>query len=117
MKPKVTQSIDEYISTFPEDVQPLLRQLRVTIKSAAPQATETISWQMPSFKLNGYLVHFAAYKNHIGFYPGTSAIDAFKEKLAVYKTSKGAIQFPLDKPLPLDLVTQIVHFRVKEQCS
>ncbi len=107
-------SIDEYIETMPVEIQTLLNQMRVTIKAAAPEATEKISYQMPTFFLNGNLVHFAAFKNHIGFYPVPSGIEAFKEELAKYKGSKGAVQFPLDQPLPLGLVTRIVKFRVAE---
>ncbi|MBE0653033.1 MAG: DUF1801 domain-containing protein [Bacteroidales bacterium] len=113
MRTSVT-SIDEYIRSFPPEIHRLLEQIRDTIKQAAPEAEEVINYAMPTFKLNGNLVHFAAYKNHIGFYPTPSGIEAFKEKLSVYKSSKGAVQFPLDKPLPLDLIKEIVKFRVKE---
>jgi uncharacterized protein YdhG (YjbR/CyaY superfamily) len=108
------KSIDEYIKSFPADIQETIQKLRKTIKEAAPEAKETISYQMPAFKLNGILVWFAMYKNHIGFYPRPSGIEAFKTELAPFKTSKGAIQFPLDKPIPYDLVKKIVVFRVKE---
>jgi uncharacterized protein YdhG (YjbR/CyaY superfamily) len=107
-------SIDEYITTFPEDVQATLQELRATIKAAAPDATEKISYQMPTFYLKGNLVHFAAFKNHIGFYPVPSAIEAFQDELSVYKRSKGAVQFPLDQPMPLDLISRLVKFRVEE---
>lgn len=107
-------SIDEYIATFPEAVQKILQELRATIKAAAPDAKEKISYQMPTFDLKGNLVHFAAFKNHIGFYPASSGIEAFKDDLAIYKSSKGAVQFPIDKLLPLELVTRIVQFRVDE---
>ena len=107
-------SIDEYISTFPEEVQEILNELRAVIKAAAPQAGEKISYQMPTFTLNGNLVHFAAYKKHIGFYPTPSGIDAFKDELSEYKGSKGAIQFPIEKPLPFELIRKIVTFRVDE---
>jgi uncharacterized protein YdhG (YjbR/CyaY superfamily) len=107
-------SIDEYITTFPEDVQETLQELRATIKAAAPDATEKISYQMPTFYLKGNLVHFAAFKNHIGFYPVPSAIEAFQDELSVYKRSKGAVQFPLDQPMPLDLISRLVKFRVEE---
>lgn len=113
MRTSVT-SIDEYIRSFPPEIQQLLEQIRDTVKHTAPEAEETINYAMPTFKLNGNLVHFAAYKNHIGFYPTPSGIEAYKEKLSVYKSSKGAVQFPLDKPLPLDLIKEIVMFRVKE---
>lgn len=108
------KSIDEYIKSFPANVQVILIKLRQTIREAAPNAEETISYQMPAFKLNGILVWFAVHKNHIGFYPKPSAIAAFKDELAPYKSSKGAAQFPLDKPIPYDLVNRIVIFRVKE---
>ncbi len=107
-------SIDEYIATFPEDVQKLLEEMRATIKAAAPEAVEKISYQMPTFYLKGNLVHFAAYKKHIGFYPVPSGIQAFQKELSVYKGAKGSVQFPIDKPLPLDLVSRIVRFRVAE---
>ncbi|WP_165022416.1 iron chaperone [Dysgonomonas sp. ZJ279] len=116
MKPEsiTPTNIDEYIATFPEYVQNMMQELRSTIQRAAPDATEKISWGMPTFYLNRNLVHFAAYKKHIGFYPGASAIELFKEKLDEYKTSKGAIQFSINKPLPVDLITQIVKYRVEE---
>jgi uncharacterized protein YdhG (YjbR/CyaY superfamily) len=108
------QTIDEYIKTFPKDIQKILESVRQTIKSVAPEAEEAISYQIPTFKLNGNLVHFAAYKNHIGFYPGSEAINVFKKEIASYKSSKGAIQFPIDKPMPLSLIKRIVMHRVKE---
>ncbi len=114
MKPSEVKSIDEYIAMFPENTRIVLRQLRVAIREAAPQAREAISYQMPTFKLNGNLVHFAAHKNHIGFYPTPSAIEAFKNRLSSYKTSKGAVQFPLNESLPLELVKEMVRFRVKQ---
>jgi len=107
-------TIDEYIAMFPADIQEKLQEIRRTIKAAAPEATEKISYQMPTFYLNGNLVHFAAFKNHIGFYPAPSGIEEFKEELAVYQSSKGAVRLPLDKPLPLDLITAIVKYRVTE---
>jgi uncharacterized protein YdhG (YjbR/CyaY superfamily) len=107
-------TINEYIAEFPEDVQKKLQEMRATIKAAAPAAQEKISYQMPTFYLNGNLVHFAAYSSHIGFYPAPSGIEAFKHELAGYKNSKGAVQFPINEPLPLDLVTKIVKFRVEE---
>ncbi len=110
-------TIDEYIASFSHETQAILEQLRQTIRKAAPDATEKISYQMPTFYLNGNLVHFAAYKNHIGFYPAPSGIVAFESELTKYKTSKGAIQFPLDKPLPLALVKKIVAFRVHENIA
>ncbi|MFV0417803.1 MAG: iron chaperone [Dysgonomonas sp.] len=111
---KIASSIDEYISGFPKEVQFLMHEIRSTIKKAAPQATEKISWAMPTFYLNGNIAHFAAHKKHIGFYPGAEAIENFKEELLTYKTSKGAIQFPLDKPLPLDLVTKIIKYNISK---
>lgn len=108
------QNIDSYIRTFPKDVQVLLQQLRETIQKAAPEAEETISYQMPTFTLNGNLVHFAAYKKHIGFYPAPSGLTEFQNEISKYKHSKGAVQFPLDQPLPLGLIERIVKFRVRE---
>jgi uncharacterized protein YdhG (YjbR/CyaY superfamily) len=111
------KTIDEYIQTFPEDIQSILQKMRETIHQAAPEAEEVISYQMPAFKLKGILVYFAAAKQHIGFYPTASGVEAFQKELASYKTSKGAIQFPLDKPIPYDLVEKIVKFRVKENLA
>ena len=112
---KQFKTIDEYIKTFPEDVQSILERMRQTIRKAAPEAVEAISYQMPTFKLNGKnLVFFAAFKNHIGFYPIPSGIKAFKKELSQYKGGKGSVQFPIDKPVPYDLVKKIVIFRVKE---
>jgi uncharacterized protein YdhG (YjbR/CyaY superfamily) len=111
------QTIDEYIAACPDEVQPLLQQIRQTIHAAAPDAQEAISYQMPTFKLHGNLVHFAAYKKHIGFYPVPSGIEAFKDELAGYASSKGAVQFPLNQPLPLDLISRIVTFRVAENLT
>jgi len=108
------KTIDEYIATFPKETQSLLKQIRATIKAAAPEAEEKISYQMPTFFLKGNLVHFAAFKNHIGFYPVPTGIEKFKKDLSIYKTTKGAVQFPLDKPLPLELITKIVKFRLAE---
>lgn len=111
---KKFETIDEYIETFPENVQDILQEMRRVIIKSAPEAEETISYGMPTFKLNGNLVHFAAYKNHIGFYPTPSGIETFKEELSHYKSSKGAVQFPIDEPVPLDIVEKIVIFRVNE---
>ena len=112
---KQFKTIDEYIKTFPEDVQGILEKMRQTIKKAAPEAVEAISYQIPTFKLNGKnLVHFAAYKNHIGFYPTPSGIEAFKKDLSPYKGAKGSVQFPIKEPIPYDLMKKIVIFRVKE---
>lgn len=107
-------TIDEYILQFPEEIQDKLKTLRKTIQEAAPEAKEKISWQMPTYDLYGNLVHFAAYTRHIGFYPGENGIAAFQDRLTDYKSSKGAVQFPHDKPLPLGLVEDIVRFRVEE---
>lgn len=107
-------TIDKYIATFPKEVQKILKELRKTIKAATPGAEERISYQMPAFSLKGILVYFAAYKNHIGFYPTSSGIKAFKKELSVYKGGKGTVQFPIDKPLPLALISKIVKFRVSE---
>ncbi|HMI67835.1 MAG TPA: DUF1801 domain-containing protein [Cyclobacteriaceae bacterium] len=107
-------TIDDYIAGFPKDVQVILEDLRATIRKATPEAEETINYQIPTFTLNGNLVHFAAYKNHIGFYPTPSGIAAFKKELSAYEGAKGSVQFPIDKPLPLRLITKIVKFRVKE---
>jgi uncharacterized protein YdhG (YjbR/CyaY superfamily) len=108
------KTVDEYFSTFPENVRAILEGLRKTIRQAAPQAEELISYNMPAFKLNGMLVYYAAYKEHIGFYPTASPIKVFKEELKNYKTSKGAIQFPIKKHIPVSLVKNIVKFRIKE---
>lgn len=112
-KPK---DIDEYIAGFPLDTQEILEQIRVTIKKVVPEAEETISYGIPTFKLNGtYLIYFAAYKNHIGFYPVPAEIDQVDKVFASYKTSgKGTLQFPLNKPMPLNLITQLVKFKQKE---
>ena len=108
------QTIDEYIAQFPEVVQALLREMRAVIRAVAPEAEEKISYQMPTFYLNGNLVHFAAYKNHIGFYPAPSGIEHFKEELSGYAGAKGSVQFPLDQPIPFDLVARITTFRAEE---
>lgn len=108
------RNIDEYIAGFPSDTQKILHELRAAIKKAAPEAEETINYAIPTFKLKGNLVHFAGYKNHIGFYPAPSGLEAYKEALSGYKGAKGSIQFPIDRPLPLELIAKIVEFRVKE---
>jgi len=110
-------TIDQYISGFPTEIQILLEQVRATIREAAPDAKEAIKYAMPTFVLNGNLVHFAAFQNHIGFYPVPSGIVAFKEELSAYKNGKGSVQFPFNRPLPLDLIARIVEFRVKENRS
>jgi len=114
MEEKKIESIDDYILNCHTDVQERLQQLRMVIKEAAPEATEKISWKMPTFVLYGNLVFFAAFKKHIGFYPLPSAMESFKEELAEYKTSKGSVQFPLNKPLPLELISRMVKSRVDE---
>ena len=111
---KNKDDISKYIASFPSEIQVLLEQVRLTINEAAPDASEVISYKMPAFKLNGILVWYAAYTRHIGFYPGASGIAAFKDELSVYKGAKGSVQFPLDKPLPFDLITRIVKYRVNE---
>lgn len=107
-------TIDEYIAGFPPDVQSMLGQIRKTIREAAPEAEETIKYQMPTFMLKGNLVYFAAFEKHIGFYPIPSGIEAFKAELAAYEQGKGSVRFPLDQPMPLDLISRIVKWRVQE---
>lgn len=111
------KTIDGYIASFPKNVQDILEIFRRVIKEAAPKAEETINYGVPTFKLNGNLVHFAAFKNHIGFYPTPSAILLFKKELPPYKQAKGSVQFPIDKPIPFDIVKKIVRFRVKENLN
>lgn len=111
------KDIDEYIGGFPTEVQAVLQAIRQTIHQAAPAAQETISYQMPTFTLHGNLVHFAAFKNHVGFYPVPSGIEAFKDELAAYKQGKGSVQFPLDQPMPYDLIRRIVVFRAQENLA
>jgi uncharacterized protein YdhG (YjbR/CyaY superfamily) len=111
------KSIDGYIASFPEDMQGILETLRRVIKESAPQAEEAISYGIPTFKLKGNLVHFAAFKNHIGFYPTPSAIAVFSKELSPYKQAKGSVQFPIDRPMPLALVKKIVKHRVKENVA
>jgi uncharacterized protein YdhG (YjbR/CyaY superfamily) len=108
------KTIDEYILQFPAEIQDILQTLRKVIKELAPDSKEKISYQMPTFDLHGNLVHFAAFKNHIGFYPTPSGIDAFKNELSEYKGAKGSVQFPLEKPMPYELIGSIVKFRVAE---
>jgi uncharacterized protein YdhG (YjbR/CyaY superfamily) len=114
MKTVQAKNMDEYIAGFPKHVQEILENLRAAIRNAAPEAEETINYAIPTFTLKGNLVHFAAFKNHIGFYPAPSGIEAFKKELSVYEGAKGSIKFPVEKPLPLGLITKIVKFRVKE---
>jgi uncharacterized protein YdhG (YjbR/CyaY superfamily) len=112
--PTLPKTIDEYIAGFPQDIQEILEKIRVTIREAAPDAEETISYQIPTFTLKGYLVHFAAFKKHIGFYPTPTGIEAFRKELSAYQAAKGSVRFPLDKPIPFALISEIVKFRVKE---
>lgn len=108
------RDMDEYIAGFPEDVQEILQKVRMTIREAVPEAEETINYQIPTFTLKGNLVHFAGYKKHIGFYPTPSGIEKFENELSAYQGAKGSVKFPLDKPIPYDLITKIVAFRVEE---
>jgi uncharacterized protein YdhG (YjbR/CyaY superfamily) len=107
-------TIDEYINAFEGEVKSILQKIRNTVREVAPEATESINYGIPTFKQSGNLVHFAAYKNHIGFYPSPSGMEEFKKDVALYKTGKGTMQFPLDKPIPYDLISEIVRFRVEE---
>jgi uncharacterized protein YdhG (YjbR/CyaY superfamily) len=116
-KKTAPRDMDEYIAGFPKDVQEILQKIRMTIHEAAPEAEEKISYQMPTFYLNGNLVHFAGFKEHIGFYPVPTGIEKFKKELSVYKQGKGSVQFPLDQPMPYGLITKIVKFRVKENLA
>lgn len=119
MKSKTTAADDitAYIEDFPEDVKRILEKIRLTIRKAAPDAEEGIKYQIPTFTLHGNLVHFAAFKNHIGFYPAPRGIEEFKKELAEYQTGKGTLQFPLDKPIPFALIGKIVKFRAKENLA
>ena len=114
---KAPESIDEYIGTFPKDIRSKLESIRKAVKEEAPDAKEVISYGMPAFKLNRVLVYFAAQRKHIGFYPTASGISAFEEELSQFKHSKGAVQFPIDEPVPLELVRKVVRFRVKEDMA
>jgi len=114
MDTKKPANIDEYIGAFPNDVQEILEKIRATIQKAAPDAKEKISYSMPAFEQNGIVVYFAAFKNHIGLYALPSGHETFKEELSKYKSGKGSVQFPLDQPMPFDLIVKIVKFRVKE---
>jgi len=111
------RNIDEYIAGFPPDVQEILEKIRTTIRKAAPDAEETIKYQMPTFTLKGNLVYFAAFTKHIGFYPVPTGIEKFKKELAAYEQGKGSVQFPLDRPIPYGLISKIVKFRVKENLA
>jgi uncharacterized protein YdhG (YjbR/CyaY superfamily) len=108
------KNIDEYIAGFPADIQEILQKIRAVVHEAAPEAQEAISYQMPTFKLKGNLVHFAAFKHHIGFYPAPTGIERFQKELAAYPSSKGAIRFPLDQPIPYGLISEVVKYRVQE---
>jgi uncharacterized protein YdhG (YjbR/CyaY superfamily) len=113
----MAKNIDEYIAGFPPDVQAVLEKVRETIRAAAPEAEETMAYQMPAFRLNGPLVYFGGFKEHIGFYPTPSGIEAFKEELAIYKGAKGSVQFPLEQPIPYVLIGRITAFRVQENLA
>lgn len=117
MKAEPAKNIDEYIAAYPVGVQALLQTMRTTIHQAAPDAVEAMAYGIPTFKLNGNLVHFGGYKNHIGFYPAPMGIEAFKAETAQYETGKGTLQFPIDQPLPLELVSRIVKFRVEKNLA
>ena len=108
------KSVDEYIERFPQSIQVILQKIRLTIKRAAPDAKEAISYQIPTFKLGGNLVHFAAFAKHISFFPTSSGIATFKKELEVYETSKGTVRFPIGKPIPYELISKITRFRVKD---
>lgn len=114
MKQTKMTTVDEYILQFPVEVQAILQTLRKLVKDISPEAEQKMSYQMPTYYLKGNLVHFAAYKNHIGFYPTPAGIDAFKDELSDYKSAKGSVQFPIDKPIPFELIKRIVEFRVSE---
>lgn len=113
----VPETIDEYIANFPHDIQEILEKIRTVIKTAAPDATEKISYQMPTFFLNGNLVHFAVFKKHIGLYPTPSGITEFNDQLSAYVKAKGSVQFPLDQPIPYDLIGKITAFRAEENLA
>ena len=112
---RAPENMDEYIAGFPHDVQGILQRIRMTIREAAPDAEETIKYQMPTFTLKGNLVHFAAFKKHIGLYPAPTGIEKFKDELSVYEGAKGSVRFPLDEPIPFGLISKIVKLRVKEK--
>jgi len=114
MDAKPPQTLDEYIAQFHAEIQDILQKLRQVVRDEAPQAEETIRYRIPTFRLNGNLVHFAAFRDHVSFFPTSSGVAAFRDELAGYETSKGTIRFPLDRPIPYDLVRRIVRFRVAE---
>lgn len=117
MKENRNSNIDEYIAGFPADVRNMLEKVRGVIREAAPQATETINYGIPTFQLNGNLVHFAAFKHHVGFYPTPSGIDKFREQLSMYENARGSVKFPIDREIPYALIDEIVRFRVKENLA
>jgi uncharacterized protein YdhG (YjbR/CyaY superfamily) len=117
IKQNAPQNIDEYVAGFPTDVQKILQKIRMTIRKAAPTAEEAIKYQIPTFTMNGNLVHFAAFKEHIGFYPAPTGIEKFKKEVSIYGSGKGTLKFPLDKPIPYELISKIVKFRVEENLS
>jgi len=117
MSKGTAKDFDSYSDRFPNDVQQRLREMREAIRKAAPEATETISYRIPAFRLDGILVWYAAHTSHIGFYPGASAIATFAKELSAYESAKGSVRFPFDEPLPLSLVARIVKYRVREQLS
>lgn len=114
---KQIKTIDQYLDLFPPEVKKIMGKIRATIRQAAPRAIETIKYGIPTFVLNGNLVHFGGYKNHVGFYPAPSGIEAFKKQLVKYQSGKGTIRFPINKPVPFDLIKQIVKFRVKQNLT
>jgi uncharacterized protein YdhG (YjbR/CyaY superfamily) len=116
-KQTAPKNIDEYIADFPHDVQEILKKIRLTVRNVAPDAAETIKYQLPTFTLQGNLVHFGAFKQHIGFYPTPTGTEKFKKELSVYAGAKGSIRFPLDQPIPFGLISKIVKFRVKENLA
>ncbi len=117
MKPNESDSsvIDDYIANYPPDVQQILQKIRAIIREAAPEAQEKINYGIPTFTLNGNLVHYAGFKNHVGFYPTPSGVEKFKKQLSKYEGAKGSVKFPLDQPIPYELIRKIAEFRVKEQ--
>lgn len=117
MKTTAPENIDDYIERFPDNVQKILQKIRKTIQKAAPEAVEAISYQMPAFKLDGYLIYFAGYQNHVSVYPAPREAKEFKEELAAYEGGKGTVRFPLDMPVPYDLITRIVKYRAKENLA
>lgn len=115
--PSVSDPVEEYIAAFPADIQAILRQIRATVRAAAPEARETIKYNMPAYVLDGFLVSFAAYKKHIGLYPAPSGDDAFNKRLAPYRAERSTVRLPLNKPIPYDLIAEIVKLRIREQAD